>query len=159
MAPAVVQYITITELQLNYDLTKIAEMSDDTPDTIIRDDTVVNALIKQQSKILEAFFRSRYGAPVGEASDLLKSFCATLTIHALYLRRGSMPPAVQNAYDRVMGFMSNLKQMDIRKLDYSPTTVALPSSSRTSEQIMFTEGRFDGFIKGNPNTDLDGNPT
>lgn len=150
--------ITITELEYTYDLNKVAEMSDDTPDTITRNNTVVNTLIKQQSKILEALFRARYGVPIGTVSDLLKSFCATLTIHALYLRRGTMPAAMQNAYDRVMGFMNNLKAMDLFKLDYTPTSVAMPSSSRAANQIMFTEGRFDGFIKGKPNTDLDGNP-
>jgi len=81
-----------------------------------------------------------------------------MTMHALFRRRSAIPPDLRQAYMDVMGYLNNLKAMDILKLDLDPTSVGLPSSSRNENQKVFTERELDGFIAGKPNTDGEGNP-
>jgi phage gp36-like protein len=82
-------YTTISNLINTVSQRVLIELSNDTDEPTTVNETVVNAVIEEQSAIIDGYATMRFNTPITNVSLLLalRNVCNTLTVMALFQRR------------------------------------------------------------------------
>lgn len=104
-------YCTPDDIRQRIPAGVLADLTDDVSGEVV-DDAIIAEMAESASSLMDSYFRINYSTPLSPVPEIVKHYCAWLTVYNLFSRRGILSDDPENTvrlnHDEVLAWLKQV---------------------------------------------------